>query len=394
MSKFKLKFKLKQHTPLIHFQHDQTGATLRATELKPKLDRFLKQKGLNLLFGENGELNYKTKIIAPNNIEIKDITPPKIDRNTGKVRISHGKIIRQTYPNFFANMGDDESNYKKTSYTESLIFVEFFTFENSIKNAIEKNFAEFMLKTNFGTRQSKGFGSFYLDKTDKNYIKPSLKYKFFVNSQDFKKLFSDIEIFYKTLRSGINLKNRNGDTIFYFKSLMFLYAKKNGIQWDKKSIKETYLPSQLASQQRDYNNADILSYSSDKKYLMKDLLGLSSSESWKSYRATVDKENETIDRFKSPITFKPIKNKEGFDVYFFPEKIENGFLDQTFHIKFNNRNNLSLKTPQTFDVDDFIQFALKINLSTHVDGEFHNTKEYKVIESIYFDINRNLRGVK
>jgi len=40
-SKYKLCFKLKQHTPIIHFQADQKGATLRATELKPKLDRFL-----------------------------------------------------------------------------------------------------------------------------------------------------------------------------------------------------------------------------------------------------------------------------------------------------------------------------------------------------------------
>ena len=36
-----LKVTLKQHTPLIHFQHDQEGATLRASEVKPKLDRFI-----------------------------------------------------------------------------------------------------------------------------------------------------------------------------------------------------------------------------------------------------------------------------------------------------------------------------------------------------------------
>ena len=36
-----LKVTLKQHTPLIHFQHDQYGATLRASEVKPKLDRFI-----------------------------------------------------------------------------------------------------------------------------------------------------------------------------------------------------------------------------------------------------------------------------------------------------------------------------------------------------------------
>ena len=36
----KLTFTLKQHTPLIHF-HSEVDASLRATELKPKLDNFL-----------------------------------------------------------------------------------------------------------------------------------------------------------------------------------------------------------------------------------------------------------------------------------------------------------------------------------------------------------------
>ncbi|KAA6310435.1 hypothetical protein EZS27_038260, partial [termite gut metagenome] len=37
----KLTVTLKQHTPLIHFQHEQEGATLRSSEVKPRLDRFL-----------------------------------------------------------------------------------------------------------------------------------------------------------------------------------------------------------------------------------------------------------------------------------------------------------------------------------------------------------------
>jgi hypothetical protein len=36
----KLIVKLEQHTPLIHFQHTQDGATLRATEFKPRFDKF------------------------------------------------------------------------------------------------------------------------------------------------------------------------------------------------------------------------------------------------------------------------------------------------------------------------------------------------------------------
>lgn len=38
---YRLKFKLEQHTPIIHFQAKDAGATLRASEVKPKLDKFI-----------------------------------------------------------------------------------------------------------------------------------------------------------------------------------------------------------------------------------------------------------------------------------------------------------------------------------------------------------------
>ncbi|MEL7223220.1 MAG: hypothetical protein AAGJ93_17980, partial [Bacteroidota bacterium] len=78
---FKKVFHLKQHTPLIHFQHEQSGATLRATEVKAKLDRFIldnyqklktliptNQAAINLLQNavENKKGNlYKMRIVAP-----------------------------------------------------------------------------------------------------------------------------------------------------------------------------------------------------------------------------------------------------------------------------------------------------------------------------------------
>ena len=46
----KLVVKLKQHTPLIHFQHSQEGATLRASEVKPKLDKYIIKKELSIIF--------------------------------------------------------------------------------------------------------------------------------------------------------------------------------------------------------------------------------------------------------------------------------------------------------------------------------------------------------
>ena len=41
MYSFQKEYDLKAHSPLIHFQSDSSGATLRATEVKPKLDRYI-----------------------------------------------------------------------------------------------------------------------------------------------------------------------------------------------------------------------------------------------------------------------------------------------------------------------------------------------------------------
>lgn len=48
----------------------------------------------------------------------------------------------------------------------------------------------------------------------------------------------------------------------------------------------------------------------------KDLFGLSSDEKWYSYGADIKKENRDIDRYKSPITFKPVKINGEFHILF------------------------------------------------------------------------------
>ena len=38
---YKLTMKLEAQMPMIHFQSEQNGATLRASEMKPKFDKYL-----------------------------------------------------------------------------------------------------------------------------------------------------------------------------------------------------------------------------------------------------------------------------------------------------------------------------------------------------------------
>jgi len=361
MSNFKIPFTLRQHTPIIHFQADQSGATLRATELKPKLDKFLLKMVKDIPFKTNANkhrsLDYKIKIsqdlTSPENIE---------DRN----------------PLFFGNMGDGEK--KKFKQNNKNITIEFLSFEPKILEAINSNFEAFLANTNFGTRQSKGFGSFYLYK--KEFNKSLIPYK--VYSFESSKWERDIGLFYQFLRQGINLPRPNNP--FYTKPAIFAYAKSKGWQWDKKSIKEAYFSNALDTQIESHSPSDVLEFSSNQKYLLRDLFGLSSSQEWKSYKTTIEKEHQEIERFKSPITFKVVDDV----VYFWANDSVNEILDKTFTIKAGRRDSLKLATPKSFNFDDFFKFSFKIDLDRHIDSKFHNTNEFKTLNKIFNELRKQI----
>lgn len=84
-------YSLEQETPLIHFQYDQAGACLRASEVKPQLDRFIIMKlGGKALMRNDTEmkkwfisdmhnaLNYRMTIHAHGNAQISTETEAAI----------------------------------------------------------------------------------------------------------------------------------------------------------------------------------------------------------------------------------------------------------------------------------------------------------------------------
>ncbi|MGD9971040.1 MAG: hypothetical protein AB7S65_11365 [Sulfuricurvum sp.] len=401
MNDFSIRYKLEQHTPMIHFQAKQSGATLRATELKPKLDKFLLKKKIEKLpmrEHPNGDrsLPYKVTITATE-VESKLINTPN----------QKGKY--DPFPAYFANLGEkDPSNHKLFSMAKN-IEITFFSLYPEVIDAIRTYFAEFLLKHNFGTRQTKGFGSFYIDPADNNYVKPETLYKgvyhFNTPYKDAKNLFEDVDLFYRSLRSGINMKNSSG-TVYYFKSAMFLFTKNvlNAV-WDKRAIKQKFLnPSKLSEQIADHNGADILTDTPSKDrpaYLMRDLLGLSTQQSWMSEKFTLTKEHSEISRMKSPILFKPLKTDKGFRVhlvlYAMPEKIFN----EEFSITTDkSREKLLLPTPPTTLRDKiktgaFVQYAINtIDVDKHVSSDYHQYVYHDKLKRIYSDLKRSLGGKK
>lgn len=390
-----LRFELKQHTPMIHFQHDQPGATLRGSELKPKFDKFLieyvfkgdRNKYKKYLIKDDSEkeaFDYKVKIISKtiNCVDIRDT-------------VNYSK----NYPLFFGNMGQ-QTNIKKFSYTPDPLTVEFFCLNEKLQKIIKEYFPLFLMNTNFGTRNSKGFGSFYIDQADPNYKPYGLRYYFKVKpnaEKYFDKvsiLMNHIEIFYKSLRSGINLSKV--DPSFYFKSMMFLYAKSKGIQWDKKSIKEHFFRNDLQNQKKIHGNSEILNYSSEKKYLVKELLGLSSEEMWLSYdKAKIKRKSEGIERFPSPIFFKPIQKNDHFIVYFDIKPLDDRIFDKLFEIS-NTRDRqsgtLTLKTPPkgVIDLHEFIRFAVSQDLDEHVENKYKKHEYFGILKDIYSQVKSSI----
>ncbi len=135
---YKLKIKLKQETPMLHFQSEQPGAIIRGSDLKPRLDKFLENK-------------------LPKDIECaKDYKVKLWVEGTKLKTILKGNTlnIAKTSKNI---------NYKEILNYSSDINLEIICFNEDILNVIKDNICAFFALHNFGKRQTKGFGSFTVE---------------------------------------------------------------------------------------------------------------------------------------------------------------------------------------------------------------------------------------
>jgi hypothetical protein len=441
-----LSFLLQQHTPMIHFQHDQAGATLRPSELKAKLDRWiigkmtghwgLAEKRLKAFQdheegryvpwlkrgpkAEHPALDYQVKVKI-----IREHPTLRASERTSKteeiIRGGKRKLKTAKIPTFFADTGGDGNEFQLVFH--DLVLVDIHSTNEDLIKHIKEGFAEFLAWTNFGMRQSKGFGSYFLHPKDPHYpdvvlFQPFYKFEVDVsknarqyNTNDaldaYYNLFERIDLFYKTLRSGNSYP-------FYFKSLLWRYLKeeKEGIQWDKKSIK-TYYEEETGNQCpkthkfQESNNASPRLWQSGKNgELWRDLLGLSTDQSWKGYhpnKLTKEVKNKDVDRLKSPIHFKPVKHPDSEDHYLIyfqvpghiheasiqpsDEVPESQILGKPVDIWFGSEQavneKLTLNFPATFDYREYLDWAVQQNPISSVEPSHRNRKEVGSLKMIF-----------
>jgi len=357
---YKLTVKLKQHTPLIHFQHEQHGATLRATELKPKLDRFLiKKLGITngnipkkyedwFISTDKMALDYKVRIIAD-----KD--------RTEQVRVL---------------------NDNRTAIWLKNIELNVSTFNSELYNFLTQQLETFFVLSGFGTRQSKGYGFFTLANTSN--IEKNLKLEYstifkkkltFAQTNNWNSINAVLEEEYKLLKSGINFK-------VYKKAKIWEYACSKNLIWEKNCIKKRVnelRPEIFKNFKYDTNKADHLRSEKCKKTggtykYIRALLGLAEHFEYQSFTKnkryvvkidSIGTNENKIDRFKSPLTFKYFNN----NLYILPEHIKEKIFDRAFKFslfeKYGEDNPIQLeeellkiKTP-TADQFDLVEFLKK-----------------------------------
>ena len=354
MNDWQKEYKLVQHTPLIHFQHSEPHACLRATEVKPKLDRFLiEQLEKDDRFGDG---RWKKWFVGDGSQQSFDymmrITPnsEQVERTQSIARAEHrppNTNLHEIHKNYFGNMasGNNIQDTIRETFKESLLYKDGLTltircFIPELLTLIDEHIRGFFMMHNFGTRQRKGFGSFTVDiSTEPNAPKgfdlvgkycPNAYYCKLDGNVNADALLDAVWVLSAFLRSGFNRGEGN-----YVRGFVFRYfqREKNPLANDKAFVKQQVLRNV-------YNEATrgehLHPYGNNVRYrYVRGLLGTNENSRFcrapNAHTPVYDiytHSAEGIERFPSPLLFKPI----GKFVFILPQKMPDKIFGSEFYI--------------------------------------------------------------
>lgn len=331
------KYTLKAQSPLIHFQLE-SGAKLRATAVKPMLDKFLiacaERENINysswLIAGtSNKSLEYKMKFDFSNEEHVNENNQIYIS-NTKKQNEDKNITMASECPMFFGEVGGNVN--VKVVFND--LEVEIICCIPSLLEYIDKKIAYFFVSHNFGTRSDKGYGSYvvkdYLDKNEiKNYILKNIKcaenmklpycaaFYIEVNGKKAKERMDCAEDVYKKMRLFLRkdyfsntFSGKHNDKEFIFNDLL-----------QKDDFEYLFIRSLLGLASF-YENGD-------KKYYL-----VNYNVNDENNKVTIDdiKNDCGIRRFQSPVLIKVFRNR----IYFIFTESYKLILNKTFFFMNDN----------------------------------------------------------
>jgi hypothetical protein len=288
-------YNIKQYSPHINFQKDQSGFKLRVSEIKPRLDSFIRT-----YIKDDFKDDLKNKMIFSYKLKITQSESNKINFDQKEPVNFQYESYYKFSKNYFANIGTNNKEPKDFCFYNNIKF-KFILFNKNSENIIKEFLPYFLLTTNFGNRQSKGFGSFFISDTDSNGNLFSDKY---INTE---KLLKNLKIFYIKdieIKEQLNIINRLSlRTINNQNTLKFLIMKKFLEKNSKKEFRSILKESISKNGQKNSNLQ-----SSDCLYLY-DLFGYKSQDLIaKNFKIIKKDPSNKIERIPSPFYFKPLDN--------------------------------------------------------------------------------------
>lgn len=405
-SKFSLSFMLKQHTPLIHFQHDQAGATLRATEVKAKLDRFILERLQQVAPAIYNEYH---SVINPVNFPIDG----KV-RSNYKLRIRASNVQTITVKTFFTTRDRDsipESERTIGSYfgefkgtTSDQVTIEIFSFNSTLRQLVFEALKYFFLFETSGCRGSKGFGCFSWDTWSEADIDREIRNGTTLFSQIWRKenqngstdSLAKIHEGYQILKSGKNIPNNPNA---YRKSKLFVEMCKTGIGWEKRWIKKHITkksfelpdivyyqndPIRCGDMRNDWDDDKekeyryiraVLGLADNHEYLIEDENGRQDKKRKLvigiTHKPTTGSNTEIIERYSSPMLYKVFGNK----IYVLVSPVNS----QIFNQRFEFIAKIKAEPSQVSLGHLFTPESTQFNLSNFLDRELTNLQYDKLV---------------
>ena len=392
---FIMEYKLIQQTPLIHFQHDNEGATLRASEVKPKLDSYIKkmyacvytEKGVP----DNWYIDKKKNLALNYKIRFKADVKTKVD------------II--PYNIFFANMGEDRKNNPIKMLlgdcTMTIICII-----DTLRDEIDRILKCFFICHTFGFMQGKGFGGYLLDKCNPSRLEIKCTLKQFFQTQHIFYVKSDLNTFAKKIQNTygklVTSENKFDNIIKPFHSMMksginfnghersflFQYFHKNYQFGNDKAFVKSKGIAPIVYKSTTAGKGEHATYYEQYKYI-RALLGITESIEYikaldasdkpvKDSRGIIKKEPiaikniDDIERFPSPIQYRII----GDTVYVFAKPIDDRIFGSVFMFSSAlSSDTIAVPEINEFDIEhflcDYIEHVNTDKNARHV-ARFHN----------------------
>ena len=368
-----------QHTPIIHFQPHQKGATLRATDLKHAMNEIL---GREIKYKLRIEKTVEGENKPPNKalFYFGDIKQKSVNKKGVVSEISHVKEK-------MALSGQNPRVYVDAFYNDEL--------EKELLQTLEIA----LVLNNFGTRNTKGAGGYFIKDKSREYFEEVLKkhvkskyncpiyYWDWTNCSEIEEALNSIKIFYSLLKTGITAKSNKRGYRTDYTSLLYKYFLAKGITWERDKIKKSW---RIGHNTR----TEIPGDHSDNHKFVRALFGTGTFNKWMrdvgiNDELTVNIKFPTdVERIPSPIIFKlfnEIEKKKMVRIYFWWDSSYKTILGKEFKFSAKDKIDIPIEIPTDFDIENFIDYAI-------VELKRINVRDKKIDEKIK-ECELELKGI-